>query len=166
MDDAACTIRCAANEIIKKPFSSDKIWERRFRSHFGTTVSVAAQLWGMVRVPQGSNPKHLLFCLLFLKRYDCEEASSALCQVDECPFRKWAWYYNRQIAELEVVSAYTLLLPTHLHFRLIGIGASKVHDLKFAGSVSTVPIFVSVSLPFSTLNSSRTNFDQLELDTR
>ena len=61
------------------------------------------QIWHSASVPPQSFPKHLLFALLFLRHYDAEHINATLCGVDEQTFRKWCWYYVKQMAFMSVV---------------------------------------------------------------
>lgn len=82
---------------------------RRFKGHFGVTPQVAANLW--MRLAQsgwlfwagvrGPKPKHLLWCLLWLKCYAVEEVSAAQVQTSEKNFRKWIWFYAEGMAKLD-----------------------------------------------------------------
>ena len=49
----------------------------------------------------GPQPKHLLWCLLFMKNYGVEETHAARVGCDEKTFRKWAWLYAEGVAKLD-----------------------------------------------------------------
>lgn len=110
----------AASTIIKKPVSASSVWIRRFRCFFGVTPLIAAEIWVRLNVPSHSFPKHLLFALLFLKRYDAEHVNASVCDVDEQTFRKWCWFYVEQMASLKVVR-FVVVFYSKLIFRLIGV---------------------------------------------
>ena len=46
-------------------------------------------------------PKHLLWCLFFLKSYTSENAVAASVGADEKTFRKWFWYVIGCLNDLE-----------------------------------------------------------------
>ena len=58
------------------------------------------------KLPPGSRPVHLLWSLLFLKRYDTEHVNRSLTQADEKTWRKWVWIFVELLANLDVVSEY------------------------------------------------------------
>lgn len=50
---------------------------RRYRTFYGITPNVFAELWKIIaEKPQGSEPKHLLWCLFFLKNYNKEHVNA------------------------------------------------------------------------------------------
>ena len=79
---------------------------RRFHSFFGTSPSVWAKTWNLLEKysPKYSKPKHLLWCLFFLKSYCTEDIASAIFQVDRKTFRKWVWLYVKFVSQLKLVS--------------------------------------------------------------
>ena len=89
---------------------------RRFKSHFGVAPDVVACTWELLieskfvrqRLPglAPPNPVHLLWALMFLKRYDTMDVLAAALDIDEDTLRKWAFFYLEAGAELdrEVVS--------------------------------------------------------------
>ena len=77
---------------------------RRFRSFYGISPQVFAVLWKQIQnKPAGSEPKHLLWCLFFLKNYNKEHINAAIAGVDEKTFRLWAWRFVQLLADLDVV---------------------------------------------------------------
>jgi hypothetical protein len=83
------------------------------RAFFGTSFVVCADLWNRLdpvnKISPGSEPKHLLWSLLFMKVYSSEKVHVRLVGgVDEKTFRKWAWLFVDAIASLksEVVSVF------------------------------------------------------------
>ena len=78
---------------------------RRFRATFGTTPFCCLTLWKRVEIPEGSQPKHLLWAMMLLKTYAVQEVMASLAGVDEKTFRKWAWVFIEAIAVIEVVSS-------------------------------------------------------------
>ena len=102
--------------------------DRRFRATYGTTASICATLWHMVKsettMPKGACPVHLLWCLMFLKIYATE---AVLCKmaggVDEKSFRKWSWMFVDELSYLEdsvvternAFSSPTMVTQSHSH---------------------------------------------------
>lgn len=88
----------------------------RFRSSFGIGHDVCSQVWELMTVygtkPTKSLPKHLLWCLLFMKTYETEVFLSSLVGVAEKSFRKWVWAFIDAISQLydRVVSTIFFLL--------------------------------------------------------
>ena len=97
---------CAGQGNINKELKQSSYSIRRYRSFFGIGPDIASKIWGMVAIPAHSYPKHLLFSLLFLKNYNAEHLNASLCNVDERTFRKWSWYYIREMAGLSIVSSF------------------------------------------------------------
>lgn len=77
---------------------------RRFRTFFGISPELCAILWN--RIPDkrpGSEPKHLLWAMMFLKNYHKEHVSAAIVGVDEKTLRLWVWRFVELLSELNVV---------------------------------------------------------------
>jgi hypothetical protein len=89
------------HDITKSEF----VGERRFKSFFGVSPVVCSICWEQLidKMPIGSKPIHLLWTLLFLKRYNSEEVNRTLTGVNEKTFRKWIWLMIELLAKLEVV---------------------------------------------------------------
>lgn len=85
---------------------------RVFRSFYGCSPQVCSKIWSLIEktAPVASRPKHLLWCLLFLKRYNTEHVNSAITHVDEKTFRGWVWIFVRLLADLKVVRIFTFYL--------------------------------------------------------
>jgi hypothetical protein len=85
---------------------SDIIYDRMFRSFFGTSPEICSDLWTLLHEvhPDGDNPIHLLYALLFLKSYNTEYQKSCTCGCDPKTFRKWCWIYVELMGSLEIVS--------------------------------------------------------------
>lgn len=96
------------------PLSAD----RRFRSMFGTTMSVTATVYNLIKehLPTGARPIHLLWALHFLKNYSTETVNSVLWKCDEKTYRKWSWVIIRKIAEIDVVRNLTILFILYTTF--------------------------------------------------
>jgi hypothetical protein len=89
--------------------SAPRARKRRFVAHFGIELRLVAIVWrelmqnGWIRQHAGRSPqpKHLPWCLLFLKNYGVEETHAARVGCDEKTFRKWAWLYAEAVAKLD-----------------------------------------------------------------
>lgn len=83
---------------------------RKFKTFYGVSPEVCSILWNRIAdKPSGSEPKHLLWCMLFLKNYNKEHVNASIVGVDEKTFRKWTWQFVELLSELDVVR---ILLPT------------------------------------------------------
>lgn len=84
---------------------SKHIGLRRFRSFFGVSPNICSITWKMLRstAPLGSTPKHLLWCLHFLKQYPSEHSRRSILDADEKTIRKWSWIFVKLLADLSVV---------------------------------------------------------------
>lgn len=104
---------------------SEPVFLRRFVNFFGVEPVTVAQVWTMLEIPaapeddegelNGAKPDHLLWAMLFLKKYGDEWEHATLCgpekgAVDEKTFRKWSQIFVIRIACLvmDVVSLYAL----------------------------------------------------------
>lgn len=77
---------------------------RKFRTFYGVSPEICALLWNQIgNKPSGSEPKHLLWCMLFLKTYNKEHINAAIVNVDEKTFRLWTWRFVELLAQLNVV---------------------------------------------------------------
>lgn len=79
---------------------------RRFRSLFGTSPLICSIAWTLIQpsLPDGGEPKHLLWALLFMKTYMTEHAMRVLTGADEKTQRKWIWIFIDLLSSLNVVS--------------------------------------------------------------
>lgn len=89
-----------------KSSSSPKIALRRFMSFFGVTPLVCSIAWDEIKneAPAAAQPKHLLWCLSFLKEYSHEHYRRAIFQADEKTVRKWTWIFVKLLSNLSAVS--------------------------------------------------------------
>ena len=86
--------------------SSDPfICDRRIRGWCGCSPTVIAKLWNLLErgnLHELASKDRLLWGLHLLKGYTDEITAAAFCgSVDECTFRKWAWYFIEEISYLE-----------------------------------------------------------------
>lgn len=84
--------------------NSDLTGMRVFRTFYGVSPDVLSKLWQLIQdKPDGSEPKHLLWCMLFLKNYHKEHVNASIVKVDEKTFRLWVWRFVQMLANLDVV---------------------------------------------------------------
>lgn len=78
---------------------------RRYRSFFGMSPNICFILWNKLKstLPLESEPKHLLWCLLFLKQYHVEHSRRTILDADEKTIRKWSWIFIKHLADLNMV---------------------------------------------------------------
>ena len=78
---------------------------RRYSALFGVTPHITFVLRNrlLLRLPSKSEPRHLLWSLLFLKLYGSEHVRACLTMVSEKTFRKWSWVFVKLLSELKVV---------------------------------------------------------------
>ncbi len=77
---------------------------RKFRTFYGVAPNICSLLWKVMRdKPDGSEPKHLLWCMHFLKSYSKEHVNAAFADVDEKTFRLWTWRFIELLSKLNVV---------------------------------------------------------------
>ena len=83
---------------------SEKQTEREWRSLFGTTSVVAAEIWNRIDIPAPYNaraePKHLLYALVLLHKYPTDKAAAKIVNCHCNTFRKWAWIFIEAIFNL------------------------------------------------------------------
>lgn len=101
-------ISAAANRILhRSSSSSDLLYERRFRAHFGVSPQVAARTWELLQSrgdpqPDEATIDRFLWGLLLLMCYDVEPVNCThAAGVDEQTFRKWSWHFIDAISFLE-----------------------------------------------------------------
>lgn len=90
--------------------SSKYFAERRFSSFFGVTPQICCIIWEKIKllVPIGGEPKHLLWCLSFLKQYAVEHYRRSIFKADEKTIRYWTWLFVKILSDLDVVLLFTL----------------------------------------------------------
>jgi hypothetical protein len=81
-----------------------------FRKFFGTSVRIVDILWNLIiqgnHLPNDGCPKHLMWCLHFLKVYPKQGPGCATVggsergAVDPRIHRKWVWKFIEAVAEL------------------------------------------------------------------
>lgn len=78
---------------------------RRYKSFFGVNPTICSIVWTKLEkdLPNGAHPKHLLWCLSFLKQYAVEHYRRSIFQSDEKTIRKWTWIFVNLLANLNEV---------------------------------------------------------------
>lgn len=91
--------------VKHKSSMSKNVGLRRFKSFFGITPDMCALVWREIIsfAPNAAKPKHLLWCLFYLKQYNVEHSRRALFNSDEKTIRKWTWIFVDLIANINVV---------------------------------------------------------------
>lgn len=92
---------------------SEKVTLRRFKAEFGVPPDVIADVWDLLleskflrdkladTSTRPPNPEHLLWSLMFLKKYSLSSDLAKSVNVDEKTYRKWCWIYIDAIANLD-----------------------------------------------------------------
>jgi hypothetical protein len=86
-----------------------------FREFFGTSVRIVEILWNLIiqgdHLPDNRHPKHLMWCLHFLKVYPKQGPGCATVgeserdAVNPRTHRKWVWKFIEAVAELVKIVA-------------------------------------------------------------
>ena len=82
-----------------------KAERRKFKAHFGSTAKQQSIAWKQLLkhslLPEKSEPKHLLWALLFMKSYASEDVlCSKLGSIDDNTLRKWVWAFIVALSKL------------------------------------------------------------------
>ena len=118
--------KTAGAEIVKRDPEgrSEAVFERCWIGFFGVELAVVLAVWSLLAIQaededkrfRDAKPCHLLWGLLFLKKYGDKDEMASLCgndkAVDEKTFRKWAHLFIERISLLifDVVSGTHKLL--------------------------------------------------------
>ena len=105
-------IKLGASLWLSKSAASLLSLKRRFAGMFGCLPHICAIMFEYLRqmneiqwpLSLGIEPKHLLWALLFLKRYNTEEINLSIVGCDEKTFRKWTWKVIEGLSKMSVVS--------------------------------------------------------------
>jgi hypothetical protein len=73
--------------------------ERVMKAFYGTDANVMCDLWQRCRRPSKTEPKHLLWTLMYMKLYCPEDVMTILCSTSKCTFLKWIWLWIEAIAD-------------------------------------------------------------------
>jgi hypothetical protein len=92
---------------IIRPSESYRVVRNRFIAFFGIEPTYCSMVWKLivdsVSTQLKSKPKeeHLLWALMFLRRYDTHWILANNAGCDEKTFIKWSWFYVEAIADLD-----------------------------------------------------------------
>lgn len=76
-------------------------WHRRkWVSLFGIAPLNCSNIWSDIVIPQGGNPKHLLWALAFLRSYENETSFARSCGCEPKTARKWVWKFVEALAAI------------------------------------------------------------------
>lgn len=106
-------------------------------------------VWQRVKLeaPSDSEPKHLLWCLNFLKQCSTEHTRKALFAADEKTVRKWTWIFVKLVSNLDVVRFCCFLLShflAQLIFEPIPIIPQIIWENRYIGAVRGQTCYVSL----------------------
>lgn len=123
--------------------------QRRFKSFFGVTPHVCFLVWQRIKndAPPGSEPKHLLWCLNFLKQYSDEHTRKAVRSAVEKTIRKWTWIFVKLVSDLNVVSQHCV----YFH----GLNKIHIYDIlhRLFGKTGTTNQFKDKFVSFHSMES-------------
>lgn len=91
---------------VHKLSLSNNLGLRRYKAFHGVSPNICQILWDKLSNvrPKTSQPKHLLWCLHFLKQYNSENNNRAIFGVHEKTIRKWVWCFVKLLSDMEIVS--------------------------------------------------------------
>ena len=100
------------SEVRVQPTRSKQVSLRRFAAFYKTSPDTCSRLWSYLSGHDNPRfqPKHLLWGILFLSKYDTEEGNATRVGVDEKTFRKWQWLVVKKLAGLDLVRHFLHLL--------------------------------------------------------
>ena len=93
--------------------------DRVFRSSFGASIVVIRKLWKLCSFLPGTQPKHMLWALLFMKTYDTGPNISRQVGASEKTVRKFVW--DNVIKEIAAHAAELVSGSTYAFFYAICI---------------------------------------------
>jgi hypothetical protein len=106
-------MRRAGCRILNTPVThaTTLTWKRTFKSHFGSSVEIAAQLFqllveGGLRSRGNFRTDHVLWALFHLKVYATEEVSARAMNTSKTSFKRAVDPIVRAIALLQLVGAF------------------------------------------------------------
>ena len=108
----------------------------RWRATFGAPPGICSTLWKKIdpdsTMPNGAQPYHLLWGLMFMKLY-CAEAVNAVLAggVDVKTFRKWSWLFAEAVAVLHSSVVGVLLANRYERVCKISIVDHSAHALSY-----------------------------------
>ena len=84
-----------------------RLTRRQFIAFFGCSPRVCAAIWNRIERLSPSRlftPGRLLWTLMFLKLYSCEDVLATIAGCTRFCFRKWVWYGIDLLCDLDLVS--------------------------------------------------------------
>ena len=123
--DAQFFLKLGLEVVHRDPDGSCKTAYRRFAAFYSVRPETCAVLWQLWPKPQpnGFLPKHVLWGILFLARYETEECNAALVGVDEKTFRLCNVTLLKRFLNLCGMFFVFLFVTNNLDF--LGITASR-----------------------------------------
>jgi len=108
METNEATIGRLAAPIVGQQIDPASGYQRRlFVAFFGVSPFIAACLWNRLvdthHLPVGAFQHHLLWMLMFLKCYTCEDVAAAVVGATRKTCRIWIWKMAEAVAVLDVV---------------------------------------------------------------
>ena len=124
-----CTSMNSFINIYKVIFSinnrCNNYLNRSFKEHYGVSATICSITWNMLvsesSIPQNGSPKHILWCLMFLKTYSTTGCLAKTFCVDEKTVRKWIWLFIEAISTIQddIVSNFIIYLCIFMILSLI-----------------------------------------------
>lgn len=101
-----------ARSTFSLPVTLNNSFHRKFRAIFGVPPYICVSIWTQLQdgLNQGSEKKHLLWCLHHMKVYSTENVNCAIWGCDEKTFRKWSWYFIGKISLINIVSFFSIII--------------------------------------------------------
>jgi len=106
---AAIMSRAPPNLLPSKAATSTESFEERWTSHFNAEVEVCLDLWNRLEYESfdglkdfdTTEPRHLLWALLFLEVYAVDNVLAGMCECDEETFRKYVFMFIEKVSYYE-----------------------------------------------------------------
>lgn len=119
-----------------KPKENENTRQRRFKSFFGVTPHVCLLVWNKIQLdaPSGAEPKHLLWCLNFLKEYPVEHTRKALLNANEKTIRKWTWIFVKLVADINTVWSCVICILSVLF--------NEIHNFRSYGKIDICVLYM------------------------
>jgi hypothetical protein len=96
-DVLAAQVASRSEDVHVKPLD-----DRVIKAFYGTNAAVMSDLWERCRRPCKTEPKHLLWALMYMKLYCPEDVMAILCSTSKNTLSKWVWLWIEAIADLSV----------------------------------------------------------------
>lgn len=119
--------------------------KRRFRSLFGISAEVCAIVWKRIEAgrPSKSEPRHLLWSLMFLKVYATATVHATIANVEEKTFRKWVRAFVDVLSKTGTVRyrfilCRALIPRSNFRIRFYGLNPACIPHHRWQTTVDTV----------------------------